>query len=99
MKKKIALITGITGQDGSYLARFLLKKNYEVHGIKRRSSSINTSRIDDIYQDPHSKNYSLRLHYGDLTDSLSLLNLISKQSNKYFEIIIFHFVQSQDFYH
>ena len=78
MKKKVALITGITGQDGSYLARFLLKKNYEVHGIKRRSSSINTNRIDDIYQDPHSKNYSLRLHYGDLTDSLSLLNLISK---------------------
>lgn len=78
MKKKVALITGITGQDGSYLARFLLKKNYEVHGIKRRSSSINTNRIDDIYQDPHSKNYSFRLHYGDLTDSLSLLNLISK---------------------
>jgi GDPmannose 4,6-dehydratase len=78
MKKKIALITGITGQDGSYLARFLLKKNYEVHGIKRRSSSINTHRIDDIYQDPHEKKYSFRLHYGDLTDSLSLINLISK---------------------
>lgn len=78
MKKKIALITGITGQDGSYLARFLLKKNYVVHGIKRRSSSINTNRIDDIYQDPHEKNYSFRLHYGDLTDSFSLLNLISK---------------------
>jgi GDPmannose 4,6-dehydratase len=78
MKKKIALITGITGQDGSYLARFLLRKNYVVHGIKRRSSTINTDRIDDIYQDPHVKNYSFRLHYGDLTDSLSLLNLISK---------------------
>ena len=78
MKKKIALITGITGQDGSYLARFLLSKNYEVHGIKRRSSSINTKRIDDIYQDPHSSNYIFKLHYGDMTDSLSLLNLIEK---------------------
>ena len=78
MKKKIALITGITGQDGSYLARLLLSKNYEVHGIKRRSSSINTKRIDDIYQDPHSKKNSFKLHYGDMTDSLSLLNLISK---------------------
>jgi len=78
MKKKIALITGITGQDGSYLARLLLSKNYEVHGIKRRSSSINTKRIDDIYQDPRSKKNSFKLHYGDMTDSLSLLNLISK---------------------
>ena len=78
MKKKIALITGITGQDGSYLSRFLLKKNYIVHGIKRRSSSINTSRIDDLYQDPHSKKYYFKLHYGDMTDSLSILNLISK---------------------
>jgi GDPmannose 4,6-dehydratase len=78
MKKKIALITGITGQDGSYLARLLLSKNYEVHGIKRRSSSINTTRIDDIYQDPHAPNYFFKLHYGDMTDSLSLLNLISR---------------------
>ncbi len=78
MKKKVALITGITGQDGSYLARFLLSKNYEVHGIKRRSSSRNTQRIDDIYQDPHSYKYYFRLHYGDMTDSLSLTNLISK---------------------
>ena len=78
MKKKIALITGITGQDGSYLSRFLLEKNYVVHGIKRRSSSINTNRIDDLYQDPHSKNYYFKLHYGDMTDSLSLLNLIAK---------------------
>jgi len=78
MKKKIALITGITGQDGSYLSRFLLKKNYIVHGIKRRSSSINTKRIDDLYQDPHSKKYYFKLHYGDMTDSLSLLNLVSK---------------------
>ena len=78
MKKKIALITGITGQDGSYLSRFLLNKNYIVHGIKRRSSSINTKRIDDLYQDPHSIKYFFKLHYGDMTDSLSLLNLISK---------------------
>jgi GDPmannose 4,6-dehydratase len=78
MKKKVALVTGITGQDGSYLARFLLRKNYVVHGIKRRSSSRNTQRIDDLYQDPHSKNYNFILHYGDMTDSLGLLNLIAK---------------------
>ena len=77
MKKKIALITGITGQDGSYLAELLLKKNYQVHGIKRRSSSYNTSRIDHIYQEPqNAKNFYL--HYGDLTDGLSLLQLIKK---------------------
>jgi GDPmannose 4,6-dehydratase len=76
MKK--ALITGITGQDGSYLARFLLDKGYEVHGIVRRSSTINTSRIDDIYQDPHVNNRTLFLHYGDLSDSLSLTNIIRK---------------------
>ena len=75
MKKKIALIFGITGQDGAYLARFLLKKNYVVHGIKRRASSLNTSRIDDIYKDPHvKKENNFFLHYGDLTDSLSVLN-------------------------
>ena len=62
MKKKIALIFGITGQDGSYLAELLLKKNYVVHGVKRRSSSINTGRVDHIYQDPHEKNYKFRLH-------------------------------------
>ena len=78
MKKKIALITGITGQDGSYLTEFLLKKNYEVHGIKRRSSSFNTQRIDHLYQDPHSENPNLFLHYGDLTDSLNLINIIQK---------------------
>jgi len=78
MKKKIALIFGITGQDGSYLAELLLKKNYIVHGVKRRSSSINTSRIDHIYQDPHEKNYRFRLHYGDITDSLSVLSIIKK---------------------
>ena len=76
MKK--ALITGITGQDGSYLAEFLISKNYKVHGIKRRSSSFNTARIDNIYQDPHSENPKLILHYGDLTDSTNILNIIKK---------------------
>ena len=78
MKKKVALIFGITGQDGSYLAELLLKKNYVVHGVKRRSSSINTKRVDHIYQDPHEKNYKFRLHYGDITDSLSVSNIIKK---------------------
>jgi GDPmannose 4,6-dehydratase len=78
MKKKIALIYGITGQDGSYLARLLLNKNYIVHGIKRRSSSLNTSRIDEIYLDPHEKKKNFYLHYGDLTDSLSVLKNIQK---------------------
>ena len=76
--KKIALITGITGQDGSYLAEFLLKKNYEVHGIKRRASSFNTERIDQLYQDPHSEDPNFFLHYGDLTDSLNLINIFKK---------------------
>ena len=76
MKKKIALIFGITGQDGAYLAKLLLSKKYIVHGIKRRSSSINTSRIDDIYQDPHSRR-NFYLHYGDVTDSLSVLKNIA----------------------
>ena len=66
-KIKRALITGITGQDGSYLTEFLLKKGYEVHGIKRRSSSFNTGRLDHLYQDPHEKDLKLILHYGDLT--------------------------------
>ncbi len=74
MKK--AIITGITGQDGSYLAEFLIKKGYEVHGIKRRSSSFNTSRIDHLYQDPHDKDPKLILHYGDLTDSSNLIRII-----------------------
>ena len=78
MKKKVALIFGITGQDGSYLASFLLKKNYVVHGVKRRSSSINTNRIDHIYQDPHVKNRSFILHYGDVTDTLSVSSIINK---------------------
>lgn len=75
---KIALITGITGQDGSYLAEFLLKKGYKVHGIKRRSSLLNTDRIDHLYQDPHEKNRNLILHYGDMTDSLNLTHIIKK---------------------
>ena len=76
--KKIALIFGITGQDGSYLAEFLLKKNYIVHGVKRRSSSINTGRIDHIYQDPQLKKRTFILHYGDITDSLLVTRLIKE---------------------
>ena len=75
--KKIALITGITGQDGSYLAEFLLKKNYVVHGIKRKSSSFNTQRVDHIYVDPHFRT-NFFLHYGDLTDSNSVFKIISE---------------------
>ena len=78
MNRKTALITGITGQDGSYLAELLLEKGYEVHGIKRRASSFNTSRIDHLYQDPHEKNRRLHLHYGDLTDSSSLSRLVQQ---------------------
>ena len=77
MKKK-ALIFGITGQDGSYLSELLLKKNYEVHGVKRRSSSINTNRIDHIYQDPYQKKRNFILHYGDVTDSTSVSQIIKK---------------------
>jgi len=76
--KKVAIIFGITGQDGSYLAEFLLKKNYVVHGVKRRSSSINTGRIDHIYQDPHLKKRDLILHYGDITDSLLVTRLVKQ---------------------
>ncbi len=76
MKK--ALIFGVTGQDGAYLSKFLLKKGYEVHGVKRRSSSLNTFRIDDIYSDPFSKKNNFFLHYGDITDSISVLNLVEK---------------------
>ena len=75
---KRALITGITGQDGSYLAEFLLNKGYTVHGIKRRASSFNTSRIDHIYQDPHESDPRLRLHYGDLTDSTNLIRIVQE---------------------
>ena len=76
MKKKIALIFGVTGQDGSYLADFLLKKNYIVHGVKRRSSSFNTGRLDHLYQDPYEKNRKFILHYGDITDAISVSSII-----------------------
>ena len=76
MTKKKAIITGITGQDGSYLAEFLLDKGYEVHGIKRRASSFNTERIDHLYQDPHENHPKLTLHYGDLTDSTNLIRIL-----------------------
>lgn len=76
--KKVALVTGITGQDGSYLAELLIKKGYEVHGIKRRSSSLNTQRIDHIYEDPHIQNNNFILHYGDLADSSNLIRIISE---------------------
>jgi len=76
MKKKIALIFGVTGQDGSYLASFLIKKNYIIHGVKRRSSSFNTGRLDHLYQDPHEKNRKFILHYGDITDAISVSSII-----------------------
>ena len=76
MKKKSALITGVTGQDGSYLAEFLLGKGYQVHGLKRRSSSFNTSRIDHIYEDPHIEDARFFMHYGDVTDSTNMIRLI-----------------------
>jgi GDPmannose 4,6-dehydratase len=75
---KVALITGITGQDGSDLAEFLLEKGYEVHGIKRRASSLNTQRIDHLYQDPHINHRHFVLHYGDLTDSSNLIRIIAE---------------------
>ena len=78
LSRKIALITGITGQDGAYLAEFLLDKKYEVHGIKRRSSSLNTDRIDHLYQDPHESDQKFMLHYGDLSDSTSLVRIIQE---------------------
>jgi GDP-D-mannose dehydratase len=76
--KKIALITGITGQDGSFLSEFLLKKGYKVHGIKRKSSQFNTKLIDNIYEDPNIENRNFFLHYGDMTDSLTLTKIIQK---------------------
>src|SRR5271163_4251728 len=75
---KTALITGITGQDGAYLAEFLLGKGYSVHGIKRRASLFNTERIDHLYQDPHEQNVRLKLHYGDLTDATNLIRIIQE---------------------
>ncbi|MBS1214014.1 MAG: GDP-mannose 4,6-dehydratase, partial [Proteobacteria bacterium] len=76
--KKVALITGVTGQDGAYLADFLLQKGYEVHGIKRRASLFNTDRIDHLYQDPHAKDRNFVLHYGDLTDSTNLIRIVQQ---------------------
>ena len=77
-ERRIALVTGVTGQDGSYLAEFLLEKGYEVHGIKRRASSFNTERIDHIYQDPHEKGRHFILHYGDMTDATSLIHVVQQ---------------------
>ncbi|MGB3590282.1 MAG: GDP-mannose 4,6-dehydratase [Nonlabens sp.] len=77
-KNKVALITGVTGQDGAYLSEFLLKKGYEVHGIKRRASLFNTDRIDHLYQDPHDQNVRFKLHYGDLTDTTNLTRIIKE---------------------
>ena len=86
MKKK-ALIFGVTGQDGSYLSEFLIKKNYIVHGVKRRSSSLNTARVDHLYQDPHEKSRKFILHYGDITDAISVSTLIKKiQPNEIYNL-------------
>src|SRR5438552_6590371 len=78
MSDKVALITGATGQDGAYLAEFLLEKGYAVHGIKRRSSSFNTGRVDHLYQDPHEKNLRFTMHYGDLTDATNLIRIVQE---------------------
>lgn len=78
MSKKVAMITGVTGQDGAYLAEFLLEKGYEVHGVKRRSSSFNTGRVDHLYHDPHEEDVRFFMHYGDLTDSTNLIRLIQE---------------------
>ncbi|HEY7610222.1 MAG TPA: GDP-mannose 4,6-dehydratase [Alphaproteobacteria bacterium] len=78
MARKVALITGVTGQDGAYLAEFLLGKGYEVHGIKRRSSSFNTERVDHLYHDPHEENVRFRMHYGDMTDATNLVRLVQQ---------------------
>jgi GDPmannose 4,6-dehydratase len=77
-KPKTALLTGTTGQDGAYLAEFLLAKGYVVHGLKRRSSSFNTERIDHLYQDPHKSDVSFILHYGDLTDATNLIRIVQE---------------------
>src|ERR1700704_1055274 len=78
MTRPVALITGITGQDGAYLAEFLLQKGYEVHGIKRRSSLFNTERVDHLYKDPHETNVKFKMHYGDLTDSTNIIRIIQE---------------------
>lgn len=85
--QKVALITGVTGQDGAYLAEFLLKKGYIVHGIKRRSSSFNTARVDHLYQDPHEMDITFSMHYGDLTDSTNLIRIIQEtQPNEIYNL-------------
>ena len=87
MAKKVALISGVTGQDGSYLAELLLEKGYEVHGIKRRSSSFNSERIDHLYRDPHLPNTRFFLHYGDLTDATNLIRIIQEvQPNEIYNL-------------
>src|SRR5881392_2852277 len=78
MSYKVALITGVTGQDGAYLAELLLSKGYTVHGIKRRSSSFNSERVDHLYQDPHERNVRFTLHYGDMTDATNLIRVIQE---------------------
>ena len=77
-RQKVALITGVTGQDGAYLAEFLLAKNYIVHGVKRRSSSFNTGRVDHLYHDPHDRGVSFYLHYGDVTDATNLIRVVQE---------------------
>ena len=87
MSDKVALITGVTGQDGAYLAQFLLGKGYAVHGVKRRSSSLNTQRVDHLYHDPHERDVKFRLHYGDVTDSTNLIRLIQEvQPNEIYNL-------------
>lgn len=86
---KVALITGVTGQDGSYLAEFLLEKGYTVHGIKRRASSFNTQRVDHIYQDPHVDNARFKLHYGDLSDSSNLTRTITELAHAIGKVVGF----------
>ena len=88
---KVAFITGVTGQDGAYLSEFLLKKGYQVHGLKRRSSLLNTDRIDHLYQDPHIENRNFFLHYGDMTDSTNLIRLINEIQQS--RINIFHTIK------
>src|SRR3546814_15521501 len=78
MAKKVALITGVTGQDGAYLAELLLGKGYDVHGVKRRSSSFNTGRVDHLYRDPHEDDVDFRLHFGDMTDATNLIRLVQE---------------------
>ena len=80
MKQKTALLTGVTGQDGAYLAELLLKKGYVVHGVKRRSSSFNTGRVDHLYHDPHIERTDFFMHYGDLTDSTNMIRIIQELS-------------------